>query len=174
MGPGAHHFGGHHPRCRTVTCFASWTVHHQRFAERLNVSCFGSRRSLQPCMHFKQIYENSISRTVRIFFSVRRLLGSRQVVIQCLCQLNELCSILHRLLFKNIKREHGPIHSPNIVHVQWRPHEEKHTKKTKTTKAQNPTKAKQTKAPNQNHEKATSSQWTKQLHANRSNLCAND
>ena len=29
------------------------------------------------------------------FFSVRRLLGSRQVVTQCLCHLNELCNVLH-------------------------------------------------------------------------------
>ena len=28
--------------------------------------------------------------------------------------MNELCRILHRLLFGSIKREHGPIHSPNI------------------------------------------------------------
>ena len=69
------------------------------------------------------------------FFSVRRLLGSRQAVTQCLCQLNELCSILHRLLFGSLKREHGPLRSPDIVHVRWRPHEEKNTKQTKTRQA---------------------------------------
>ena len=69
------------------------------------------------------------------FFSVRRLLGSRQVVTQCLCQLNELCSILHCLLFGSVKREHGPLHSPNIA-MRWRPHEAKpQNKQTKTTKA---------------------------------------
>ena len=77
------------------------------------------------------------------FFSVRRLLGSRQVVTQCLCQLNELCSILHRLLFGSIKREHGPIHSPDIVHVRWRPHETKHTKQAnKNHKSTKPNKSK--------------------------------
>ena len=91
-----------------------------------------------------------------VFFSVRRHLGSRQVVTQCLCQLNELCSILHRLLFGSVKREHGPLRSPDIVHVRWRPHEEKNTKQPKTTK---PT-------PKPNPEKKTSSQWTNQLYAN--------
>ena len=100
------------------------------------------------------------------FFSVRRLLGSRQVVTQCLCQLNELCSILHRLLFGSIKREHGPIHSPNVVHVRWRPHEENHTKQTKNHKSTNPTEAKQNKStkpkPGKTHIVARTSQ-----------LCAN-
>ena len=77
-----------------------------------------------------------------VIFSVRRLLGSRQVVTQCLYQLNELRSILHRLLFRSIKREHRPIHSPNLVHVRWRPHEEKHTKQTKTTQKHKPNKSK--------------------------------
>ena len=47
-------------RCRTVTCLP-----HGRFTVRgsLNVSCLGSRRSLQLSMHFKQIYETSTSQT---------------------------------------------------------------------------------------------------------------
>ena len=72
--------------------------------------------------------------SLNIFFP--RLLGSpdRTVETQCLCQLNELCSILHRLLFESIKREHKPIHSLNIIHMRWQPHEEKHKKKHKIHK----------------------------------------
>ena len=42
----------------------------------------------------------------------------------------------------SLKREHGPLHSPNIVQVRWRPHEENTTKTNKNTKTLNPTKAK--------------------------------
>ena len=82
------------------------------------------------------------------FFSVRRLLGS---VTQCLCQLNELCSILHRLLLRSIKRD-GPTHS---LHVRWRPHEEKTHKTNKNHKSTTLQKQNKTKAPNQNQEKPT-------------------
>ena len=56
---------------------------------------------------------------------------------QCLCQLNELCSIMHRLLFGSIKREHGPIHSPNIVHMattRSKTHKKQANKNHKSTK----------------------------------------
>ena len=109
-----------------------------------------------PDKEAKEKPNDETKRIQSFFFPVRRLLGSCQVVTQCLCQLNELCSMLHRLLFGSLKREHRPLRSPNIVHVRWRPHEEKNTKQTKTTK---PT-------PKPNPEKTTSSQWTEQLYAN--------
>ena len=69
----------------------------------------------------------SLKVTTSIFFSVRRLLGSRQVVTQCLCQLNELCSILHRSLF-GVSKESMDLYAVQLVHVRWRPPENKEQK----------------------------------------------
>ena len=108
------------------------------------------------------------------FFSVRRLLGSRQVVTQCLCQLNELCSILHSLLFGSLKREHGPLQSPNCPYAMATTRREKHKTNKSQTKNTSPTKAKQAKNTEPKPGKTTSSQRTDQLYANCSNLCAKD
>ena len=67
-----------------------------------------------------------------IFFFVRRLLSSRQVVTQCLCQLNELCSILHRSLF-GVSKESMDLYTIQVVHVRWRPHKKKEQNNQKKT-----------------------------------------
>ena len=83
------------------------------------------------------------------FLPVRRLLGSRQVATQCLCQLNELCSILHRSLFR-VSKESMDLYAVQIVPVRWR-----NTKQNKT---------------NRNHKKPQPSKnKTKHQTANRKN-----
>ena len=51
------------------------------------------------------------------FFSVRRLLGSRQVVTQCLCQLNELCSVMHHSLF-GVSKKSRDLYAVQVVQVR--------------------------------------------------------
>ena len=81
---------------------------------------------------------------------------------------------LHRLLFGSVKREYGPIHSLDIVYVRWRPHEEKQTNQTKTTKAQTQQKQNKTKTPNQNRKNPHRRNGQVSSDANCSNVCASD
>ena len=84
------------------------------------------------------------------------------------CQLNELCSNLHRPLFGSIKKEHGPIHSPNICPCTMAIPR----KQRKTQEQAKNTKTKQT---NQkpNKQKPASSQRTSSSKRIGSSLCAN-
>ena len=106
-----------------------------------------------------------------LFFSVRRLLGFRQVVAQVRPCLSELCRNVLSLLIGSIKREHGPLHSPVAVHRRCHQH-----KTEKQTKPQNPkhhTQKQPQAKQNKNHRKAsekTSSYWTRLLYSNSKQL----
>ena len=52
------------------------------------------------------------------FFSVRRLLGSRQVVTQCLCQLNELCSVMHHHSLFGVSKKSMNLYAVQVVQVR--------------------------------------------------------
>ena len=78
-----------------------------------------------------------------VFFSVRRLLGSRQVVTQCFCHLNELCSIVCPALGSQkrawtstqsnmSKLGCTPGNRKETENKQTRPHNNKNQKPTKT------------------------------------------
>ena len=83
-------------------------------------------------------------------------------------QLNELCRILHHLLFGSIKKEHGPIHSPNICPCTMAT-----SRKQKTRKQAKNTKTKQTNKKPKPNKKPASSQWTSSSMRISSSLCAN-
>ena len=68
-----------------------------------------------------------------VFFSVRRLLGFCQVVAQVRLCTSELCRNMLSLLIESIKREHGPVHSPVVVHRRWQQNEPKKQPTPNTT-----------------------------------------
>ena len=73
----------------------------------------------------------------RSFFSVRRLLGSRQVVTQCLCQLKRIVLYLASFPLWGIKREHRPAQSKLSICDGDHPKTNKNNK-AGTTKRPNP------------------------------------
>ena len=64
------------------------------------------------------------------FFSVRRLLGSRQVVTQCLCQLNELCRVLHHSLLGVSIKDSMDLYAVQVVQLRCNQPKTKTKRKT--------------------------------------------
>ena len=72
------------------------------------------------CSFHRRSFSPSVSPFLpwlQYFFSVRRLLRSRQVVTQCLCQLNELCKDLHYSLIGGSK-ESKDLYAVQVVQVR--------------------------------------------------------
>ena len=80
-----------------------------------------------------EVVSNSNGFHSLILFSVRRLLGSRQVVTQCLCQLNELCKVMHHSLIGGSKESMDlyEVQSPSAVQSSETERQQNKTKKNK-------------------------------------------